>query len=86
MGQPVVDIMPTIQFPQDPSLENDPDLEIYYVINFKCCPSEIYRIKDGVEIQVNEGDFVVVETDRGEDLGCVMHGPTGKHREFLTIW
>lgn len=79
MGQPVVDIMPTIQFPQNPSPKDDPDLEIYYVINFKCCRSEIYRIKDGVEIQVNEGDLVIVEADRGEDLGCVMHGPMDKH-------
>lgn len=74
--QPVV--LPVHTEPANPNAD-DPDLEIYYVINFKCCRSDIYRIKEGLDIQVHEGDLVIVEADRGEDLGCVMHGPMDKH-------
>ena len=44
-----------------------------YVVNFKCCRSDIFYIQEGTGLDVKEGDLVIVEADRGTDLGCVQH-------------
>ncbi|KAJ9654963.1 hypothetical protein H2198_006077 [Neophaeococcomyces mojaviensis] len=44
-----------------------------YVVNFKCCRSEIFYIQEGTGLSVQEGDLVIVEADRGTDLGSVQH-------------
>lgn len=36
-------------------------------------PSDIFYIQDGTGLSVKEGDLVIVEADRGTDLGCVRH-------------
>jgi len=44
-----------------------------YVVNFKCCRSDIFYIREGTGLSVRDGDLVIVEADRGTDLGSVQH-------------
>ncbi|KAK5953190.1 hypothetical protein OHC33_005758 [Knufia fluminis] len=44
-----------------------------YVVNFKCCRSDIFYIQEGTGLSVRDGDLVIVEADRGTDLGSVQH-------------
>jgi PSP1 C-terminal conserved region len=44
-----------------------------HIVNFKCCRSDVFYVQDGTGLQVNVGDLVVVEADRGTDLGTVQH-------------
>lgn len=44
-----------------------------FVVNFKCCRSDIFYIQEGTGLSVKDGDLVIVEADRGTDLGCVQH-------------
>lgn len=44
-----------------------------YIVNFKCCRSDVFYIQEGTGLHVNPGDLVIVEADRGTDLGAVQH-------------
>lgn len=44
-----------------------------FVVNFKCCRSDIFYVPDGSGLSLKDGDLVIVEADRGTDLGCVQH-------------
>ena len=44
-----------------------------HICNFKCCRSDVFYVQDGTGLQVNVGDLVIVEADRGTDLGTVQH-------------
>ena len=44
-----------------------------HIVNFKCCRSDVFYVQDGTGLQVNVGDLVIVEADRGTDLGTVQH-------------
>jgi hypothetical protein len=44
-----------------------------FIVNFKCCRSDVFYIQEGTGLQVNVGDLVIVEADRGTDLGTVQH-------------
>ncbi|KAF2400198.1 hypothetical protein EJ06DRAFT_420398 [Trichodelitschia bisporula] len=46
---------------------------ILYLVSFKCKRSDIYYIPDNTGLQVKAGDTVIVEGDRGQDLGTVEH-------------
>ena len=48
-------------------------LQPLYVVTFKCCRSDVFYIQEGTGLQVNLGDLVIVEADRGTDLGTVQH-------------
>lgn len=50
-----------------------PNTAPLYIVNFKCCRSDIFYIQEGTGLTVKEGDLVIVEADRGTDLGCVQH-------------
>jgi len=43
------------------------------IVNFKCCRSEIFFVAEGAGLVLQEGDLVIVEADRGTDLGSVQH-------------
>jgi hypothetical protein len=47
-------------------------VRILYIVSFKCNRSDIYYIPDNTGLQVQPGDMVVVEGDRGQDLGTVQ--------------
>ncbi|EXJ88536.1 hypothetical protein A1O1_05466 [Capronia coronata CBS 617.96] len=51
----------------------EPASQPLYIVNFKCCRSDVFYIQDGTGLHVNVGDLVIVEADRGTDLGTVQH-------------
>jgi cell fate regulator YaaT (PSP1 superfamily) len=44
-----------------------------YLVTFKAARAEFYYVQEGTGLEVNEGDLVIVEADRGTDLGTVAH-------------
>jgi len=48
-----------------------------YVVAFKCARADIYYIPANTGLQVKKGDMVIVEGDRGIDLGTVSHAGVG---------
>ncbi len=42
-----------------------------FIVTFKCCRSDVFYIQEGTGLQVKPGDLVIVEADRGTDLGTV---------------
>lgn len=51
----------------------EPAAQPLFIVNFKCCRSEVFYIQEGTGLHVNVGDLVIVEADRGTDLGTVQH-------------
>jgi hypothetical protein len=49
------------------------ELNNHYVVSFKCNRSEIFFIPTGSGLKVRVGDSVMVEADRGHDLGMVVY-------------
>lgn len=47
--------------------------QLLYIVTFKCCRSDVFYIQEGTGLQVKPGDLVIVEADRGTDLGTVAH-------------
>ncbi|KAI9843994.1 MAG: hypothetical protein M1838_002374 [Thelocarpon superellum] len=45
--------------------------QLLCVVTFKCCRSDVFYIQEGTGLEVNTGDMVIVEADRGTDLGTV---------------
>jgi len=44
-----------------------------FIVSFKCCRADIYYLPEGVGLEVQVGHVVVVEGDRGHDMGSVLH-------------
>ncbi|KAF1992076.1 hypothetical protein K402DRAFT_416556 [Aulographum hederae CBS 113979] len=44
-----------------------------YLVQFKCARAEIYYSPTDSGLQIEEGEMVIVEGDRGQDLGIVKH-------------
>ena len=44
-----------------------------YLVTFKAARAEFYYVQEGTGLEVNNGDLVIVEADRGTDLGTVAH-------------
>lgn len=44
-----------------------------FVVTFKCCRADVFYIQEDTGLQVKPGDLVIVEADRGTDLGTVAH-------------
>ncbi|KIV77402.1 hypothetical protein PV11_09199 [Exophiala sideris] len=51
----------------------EPFMQPLFIVNFKCCRSDVFYIQEGTGLHVNAGDLVIVEADRGTDLGTVQH-------------
>jgi len=45
----------------------------YHVVTFKCSRADIYYTWDNTGLEIRVGDLVIVEGDRGHDLGQVTH-------------
>ena len=43
------------------------------IVTFKALRAEVYYYQEGTGLQVKAGDLVIVEADRGTDLGTVAH-------------
>ena len=44
-----------------------------YVVSFKCSRVDVFYLLDNTGLFIKEGDIVIVEADRGQDLGTVQH-------------
>lgn len=42
-----------------------------FIVTFKCCRVDVFYIQEDTGLQVKPGDLVIVEADRGTDLGTV---------------
>lgn len=51
----------------------EPAAQPLFIVNFKCCRSDVFYIQEGNGLHVSVGDLVIVEADRGTDLGTVQH-------------
>jgi hypothetical protein len=44
-----------------------------FVVTFKCSRADVYYLHDNVGLEIRRGDLVIVEGDRGCDLGQITH-------------
>ncbi len=44
-----------------------------YIVSFKCARVEAFYLLENTGLDIKEGDIVIVEADRGQDLGTVQH-------------
>jgi len=44
-----------------------------FVVSFKCSRVDVFYLLDNTGLDIHEGDIVIVEADRGQDLGTVQH-------------
>ena len=47
--------------------------QLLYLVTFKACRADVFYVSEGTGLQVKPGDLVIVEADRGTDLGTVAH-------------
>ena len=45
--------------------------QLLHVVLFKCARADVFYIQEGTGLSVKPGDLVIVEADRGTDLGTV---------------
>lgn len=50
-----------------------PATQPLHIVNFKCCRSDVYYVQEGSGLDIRVGDLVIVDADRGIDLGTVQH-------------
>lgn len=57
--------------------------QLLYIVTFKACRADVFYVQEGTGLQVKPGDLVIVEADRGTDLGTVAHDniPSSKAKE-----
>ncbi|KAL9080193.1 MAG: hypothetical protein Q9157_000975 [Trypethelium eluteriae] len=54
-------------------MANHEDMTNHYVVTFKCSRAEVFYIPHNMGLEVKPGDMVIVEADRGFDIGTVMY-------------
>jgi hypothetical protein len=47
--------------------------QLLYIVAFKCSRADVFYIQEDTGLRVKNGDLVIVEADRGTDLGTVIH-------------
>jgi hypothetical protein len=47
--------------------------QLLYIVTFKCHRADVFYIQEDTGLQVKTGDLVIVEADRGTDLGTIQH-------------
>ncbi|KAG0643974.1 hypothetical protein HOY80DRAFT_879196 [Tuber brumale] len=45
--------------------------QLLYFVTFKACRGDVFYVQEGTGLRVRAGDLVIVEADRGTDLGTV---------------
>ena len=70
---------PAYPMPHHPYGRHQPPLahlhqnQLLYIVTFKCHRADVFYIQEDTGLQVKPGDLVIVEADRGTDLGTVQH-------------
>lgn len=57
--------------PQHLSLAQTRPNQLLYIVTFKAQRADVFYVQEGTGLQVRKGDLVIVEADRGADLGTV---------------
>ena len=47
--------------------------KLLFIVSFKCSRVEVFYLLENTGLFIKEGDIVIVEADRGQDLGTVQH-------------
>lgn len=47
--------------------------QLLYLVSFKACRADVFYVQEGTGLRVRKGELVIVEADRGTDLGTVIH-------------
>jgi cell fate regulator YaaT (PSP1 superfamily) len=50
-----------------------PQNQHLFIVTFKCCRSDVFYVQEDTGLQIKPGDLVIVEADRGTDLGTIAH-------------
>lgn len=59
--------------PQHPGHPQPGLNQLLCIVTFKACRADVFYVQEGTGLQVRPGDLVIVEADRGTDLGTVAH-------------
>ncbi|KAF7597043.1 hypothetical protein BBP40_010517 [Aspergillus hancockii] len=54
--------------------------QLLYIVTFKCHRADVFYIQEDTGLQVKPGDLVIVEADRGTDLGTIQHANVSMQR------
>ena len=65
---------------QQPSLAYPHQNQLLYIVTFKCHRADVFYIQEDTGLQVKSGDLVIVEADRGTDLGTIQHANVSLQR------
>jgi cell fate regulator YaaT (PSP1 superfamily) len=65
---------------QPPALSHARQNQLLYIVTFKCHRADVFYIQEDTGLQVKAGDLVIVEADRGTDLGTVEHANVSLQR------
>ncbi|KAL1970623.1 hypothetical protein VTN77DRAFT_4267 [Rasamsonia byssochlamydoides] len=65
--------MPTSFGRQQAGLTQPHQNQLLYIVTFKCHRADVFYIQEDTGLQVKPGDLVIVEADRGTDLGTIQH-------------
>lgn len=65
---------PQNSYPRPPSqLQNQLRAgQSLYIVTFKCLRADVFYVQEGTGLRIKKGDLVIVEADRGTDLGTVQ--------------
>ena len=58
--------------PQPLSQAQNRSSQLLYIVTFKCLRADVFYVQEGTGLRVKKGDLVIVEADRGTDLGTVQ--------------
>lgn len=47
--------------------------KLLFIVSFKCSRVDVFYLLENTGLDIKEGDIVIVEADRGQDLGTVQH-------------
>ncbi|TQB67576.1 hypothetical protein MPDQ_005194 [Monascus purpureus] len=60
-------------YAHQPSLVHPHSNQLLYIVTFKCHRADVFYTQEDTGLQVKPGDLVIVEADRGTDLGTIAH-------------
>ncbi|PYI05016.1 hypothetical protein BO78DRAFT_448221 [Aspergillus sclerotiicarbonarius CBS 121057] len=72
--------MPNAYGRHQPGLAHPHQNQLLYIVTFKCHRADVFYIQEDTGLQVKPGDLVIVEADRGTDLGTIQHANVSMQR------
>lgn len=66
-------VMPNAYGRQHANMSHPHQNQLLFIVTFKCCRADVFYVQEDTGLQVKPGELVIVEADRGTDLGTVAH-------------